>query len=116
VESIPLWGRAAGLRRGIGAAGSGAWGAAIYSLIGTAKLNGLGREAYLQHVLCRIADHPISRIAGLLPWNVNLAEAAPVKGRDVVRRYVSTNETVGKKARSSICHPSMSRGLGSKVA
>ncbi len=46
--------------------------AAIYSLLGSAKLNGLDPEIYLQHVLERIADHPISRINELLPWNVSV--------------------------------------------
>jgi len=54
----------------LGADSGGERAAAIYSLIGTAKLNGLNPEAYLRYVLKRIADHPINRIEELLPWNV----------------------------------------------
>ncbi|CAO3456100.1 Mobile element protein [Azospirillum argentinense] len=57
-------------------AGSDAGGeraAAIYTLVETAKLNGLDPQAYLRDVLGRIADHPINRIADLLPWNIAAA-------------------------------------------
>jgi transposase len=53
-------------------AGSDAGGhraAALYSLIESAKLNGLNPQHYLADVLARIADHPARRIAELLPWN-----------------------------------------------
>jgi transposase len=60
-------------------AGSDAGGeraAAIYSLLGTAKLNGMDPERYLRTVLERIAEHPINRIAELLPWQVSAAMPA----------------------------------------
>jgi hypothetical protein len=44
--------------------------AAIYSLIGTAKLNDLNPEAYLRQVISVIADYRVNQIADLLPWNI----------------------------------------------
>lgn len=54
-----------------GADSGGERAAAIYSLTGTAKLNCVDPEAYLRHVLGRIADHPINQIDALLPWNLD---------------------------------------------
>jgi len=41
----------------------------MYTLINTAKLNGIDPQAWLADVLARIADMPLSRLPGLLPWN-----------------------------------------------
>lgn len=43
--------------------------AAIYTLIETAKLNGVDPQAWLADVLARLQDHPAKRIDELLPWN-----------------------------------------------
>lgn len=43
--------------------------AAMYTLIVTAKLNGIDPQAWLTELLRRIADHPASRIDEFLPWH-----------------------------------------------
>ncbi len=47
--------------------------AAMYTLIGTAKLNDIDPQAWLADVIARISDTPVSRLHELLPWNWKLA-------------------------------------------
>ncbi|EGV7286789.1 IS66 family transposase [Salmonella enterica subsp. enterica serovar Havana] len=54
----------------LGADSGGERAAAMYSLIGSARLNGIDPEAYLRYVFTHIADYPINRVADLLPWIV----------------------------------------------
>ena len=54
----------------VGSDAGGNTAAVIYTLLGTAKLNGINPQRYLRHVLERIADHPSNRIDELLPWVV----------------------------------------------
>ena len=50
--------------------------AAMYSLIVTAKMNGVDPQAWLADVLARIATHPAHRLDELLPWNWRKNDAA----------------------------------------
>jgi transposase len=52
-----------------GSEGGGHAAAVAYTLIETAKLNDVDPQAWLSHVLGRIAEHPINRIAELAPWH-----------------------------------------------
>ena len=42
--------------------------ACMYTILESAKMNGVNPQAYLADVLNRIADHPIRQIDDLLPW------------------------------------------------
>jgi len=52
----------------MGSLGGGKAAAIAYTLIETAKLNGVDPQAWLTDVLARIADHKITRLDELLPW------------------------------------------------
>ncbi len=52
-----------------GSDAGGSRAAAFYTLIGTARMNGVEPEAWLTDVIARIGAHPINRIGELLPWN-----------------------------------------------
>ena len=54
-----------------GSDGGGESAAGIYTLIGSAWLNGVEPYAYLRTVFERISDHPVNRIDELLPWNLD---------------------------------------------
>jgi len=54
----------------LGSNAGGERAAIFYTLIRSAKLNGLEPEAYLRQMLARIGEHPINRLDELLPWNI----------------------------------------------
>ena len=60
----------------VGSEGGGKAAAIAYTLIETAKLNGVDPQAWLTDILGRIADHKINRIAELLPWSWAASRAA----------------------------------------
>jgi transposase len=54
----------------LGSQAGGERAATLYTVLETAKLNGLDPEAYLAEIIDRMAKgHPINRLAEFLPWN-----------------------------------------------
>jgi hypothetical protein len=43
--------------------------AIAYTLIETAKLNGVDPQAWLTDILARLADHKITKLEELMPWS-----------------------------------------------
>lgn len=76
-----LWAVAIGRKNYLffGADSGGERAASFYTLIGTAKLNGLDPAFYLRTIMARIAEHPINRIAELLPWNLPTTLQSPAQ-------------------------------------
>src|SRR5882672_9676360 len=61
-----------------GADTGGERAAALYTIVQTAKLNGVNPQAYLRDTLARIADgHPINRIDELMPWRSLSTDVQP---------------------------------------
>jgi transposase len=59
----------------VGSQGGGNSAAIVYTLIETAKMNGVNPQAWLTWVLGRIADQKMTRLDELMPWRY-AAEAA----------------------------------------
>ncbi|PCJ02695.1 MAG: transposase [Alphaproteobacteria bacterium] len=55
----------------VGSDAGGKSAAILYTLIETAKLNGVNPQEWLTNVLNRIPEHKINRVAELAPWNHN---------------------------------------------
>jgi len=54
----------------LGSETGGERAAILYTVLESARLNGLDPEAYLANVIDRMASgHPVNRLAELLPWN-----------------------------------------------
>ncbi len=86
--------------------------AIAYTLIETAKLNGVDPQAWLTNVLGRIADHKITKLDELMPWhcaqtsNNRFAHAIGRNGRTVDRqsptilmisRFMASNPIAAQK-------------------
>ncbi|MCB1563862.1 MAG: IS66 family transposase [Alphaproteobacteria bacterium] len=53
----------------MGSDGGGKAAAILYTLIETAKMNGINPQDWLTDVLTRIPDHSINKVDELMPWN-----------------------------------------------
>ena len=67
----------------VGSDAGGRTAAVMYTLLGTARLNGINPQRYLRHVLERIAEHPSNRIDELLPWAVAAQWDADARAQDM---------------------------------
>jgi transposase len=55
----------------VGSEAGGKAAAIAYTLIETAKLNGVDTQAWLADTLARISDYKITKVDELLPWHWN---------------------------------------------
>ena len=67
--------------------------AAMYSLIVTAKMNGVDPQAWLADVLARINDHNVQKLDQLLPWNWKSEPAKLAEWKAKAGAMASTGRT-----------------------
>lgn len=84
----------------VGSEGGGRSAAIAYTLIETAKLNGINPQAWLTDILGCIADHTITRINELLPWRYAAAAAQP-RPPELRQTWPSGRSPPGRRRRSS---------------
>ncbi len=90
----------------VGSQTGGKAAAIAYTLIETAKINGVDPQAWLADTLARIPDHKINRIDNLLPWNAR----SPRSGRTVTGKLMWLDLLSG--TRRSMCIVSVCVGCG----
>ena len=94
-RTAPLMGIALGRKAWLfaGSDRGGQRAAVMFTLIHTAKLNDVDPQAWLADSLARIADHKISDLAALLPWNwrrpipIVTGMRSPPRHREIRLRY-----------------------------
>ena len=92
----------------VGSLTGGRAAAIAYTLIETAKLNGVDPQAWLADTLARIPDYKITRVDELLPWNRR--SVGGQAGRLRLSRQTDTSSALGVALHDGTHHPRDPRG------